>query len=166
MGINRMRMYLLIKSPIMKTRDHAYMCPVEAAFDCIGGRWKALIIWYIGGSCVRYSDIKAHLPRVTPHMLSVQLKALEEDRLIIRTQYEEIPPRVEYRLTQTGIDLLPILDALCDWAALQYPERIPADFVKKSPGMPERTGEQLCGSADTCDRSCHSGAPGEPGTSP
>ena len=150
----------------MKPRNHSYLCPVEAAFDCIGGRWKALIIWYIGYGSVRYSDIKAHLPKVTPHMLSRQLKTLEGDRLIIRTQYEEIPPRVEYRLTQTGTDLLPILDALCDWAALQYPERIPADYVKKSPGMSGCRGEQLCGSADTGNHPGSSGAPGEPETSP
>ncbi len=150
----------------MKTRKHTYMCPVEAAFDCIGGRWKALIIWYIGDNSVRYSDIKAHLPKVTPHMLSLQLKALEEDRLIIRTQYEEIPPRVEYRLTQTGTDLLPILDALCDWAALQYPERIPAGYVKTSPGMSGEEGDRACRPTDTYSRPRHSGAPGEPETSP
>ena len=129
----------------MNTKNHSYQCPVEAAFDCIGGRWKALIVWHIGYSVARYSDIKANLPKITPHMLSLQLKSLEEDGLIVRTQYEEIPPRVEYCLTQAGMDLLPILDTLCDWAILYYPEHIPADFIKRTPGKPG------CGTVCTSD---------------
>ena len=130
----------------MKPRNHSYQCPVEAAFDCIGGRWKALIIWYIGGGVARYSDIKANLPKVTPHMLSLQLKTLEEDGLIARTQYEEITPRVEYRLTRAGLALLPILDTLRDWAILYYPEQIPADFIKRTPG------KSACGTGCTSGR--------------
>ncbi|MDE2519463.1 MAG: helix-turn-helix domain-containing protein [Methanocorpusculum sp.] len=110
-----------------------------------GPGWKALIVWHIGYSVARYSDIKANLPKVTPHMLSLQLKSLEEDGLIVRTQYEEIPPRVEYCLTQAGTALLPILDTLCDWAILYYPEHIPADFIKRTPGKPG------CGTACASD---------------
>ncbi|MCQ2356879.1 MAG: helix-turn-helix transcriptional regulator [Methanocorpusculum sp.] len=130
----------------MKPRNHSCQCPAETAFDCIGGRWKALIVWYIGGGVARYSDIKTNLPKITPHMLSLQLRALEEDGLISRTQYEEIPPRVEYRLTRAGLALLPILDALCDWAILYYPEQIPADFIKRTPGR------------SACGTGCASGA--------
>ena len=133
----------------MKTRKHPYQCPVEAAFDCIGGRWKALIIWHIGYGVARYSDIKATLPKVTPHMLSLQLKALEEDGLILRTQYEEIPPRVEYRLTQAGLDLLPILDTLCDWAVLHYPDLIPAGYVRRAPGKPGCGGTSVSGADES-----------------
>lgn len=123
---------------IMKSKDYSYQCPVEVAFDCIGGRWKALIIWCIGSDVARYSDIKANLPKVTPHMLSLQLKSLEEDGLISRTQYGGIPPRVEYQLTHAGLALLPILDMMCDWAITYYPEHIPLNFTKRSPGNSAR----------------------------
>ncbi|MCQ2356834.1 MAG: helix-turn-helix transcriptional regulator, partial [Methanocorpusculum sp.] len=93
----------------MKPRNHSCQCPAETAFDCIGGRWKALIVWYIGGGVARYSDIKTNLPKITPHMLSLQLRALEEDDLNSRTQYEEIPPRVECRLTRAALALPPFL---------------------------------------------------------
>ncbi|MDU9375731.1 hypothetical protein McpSp1_03100 [Methanocorpusculaceae archaeon Sp1] len=116
------------------TRKHPYHCPVEAAFDRIGGRWKASIIWIIGYGSIRYSKIKDTIPNITAHMLSLQLKSLEEDGLIIRTQYEEIPPRVEYCLTESGLALLPILSTLCDWAALHYPDQIPAGYIRKNPG--------------------------------
>ncbi len=116
------------------TRNHPYHCPVEAAFDRIGGRWKAAVIWIIGYGSVRYSKIKDQLPNITAHMLSLQLKSLEEDGLIIRIQYEEIPPRVEYHLTESGLALLPILSTLCDWASLHYPDQVPSGYVRKSPG--------------------------------
>lgn len=79
-------------------------------------------------------------------MLSLQLRALEEDGLISRTQYEEITLRVEYRLTRAGLTLLPILDALCDWAILYYLEQISADFIKRTPGR------------SACGTDCASGA--------
>lgn len=73
-----------------------YQCPVEAAFDIMGGKWKPLIVWHIGTKSLRYSDIKQAIPRISPHILSRQLKMLEENGIIIRKQYESIPPRVEH----------------------------------------------------------------------
>jgi DNA-binding HxlR family transcriptional regulator len=108
-----------------------YQCPVEAAFDFIGGKWKALIIWHIGAENRRYSEIKQRLPKISPRILSRQLKTLEEDGILIRKQYDRIPSRVEYRLTEPGLAFLPILDMTCEWAKEYYPEHIPPGF--KSP---------------------------------
>ncbi len=108
----------------MTVKENTYQCPVEAAFDCISGRWKSLIIWCIAYDKVRYSDIKACLMTISPHILSRQLKSLENDGLVVRTQYEEIPPRVEYHLTPVGLELLPILGCLCGWASLHFPDKI------------------------------------------
>ncbi|MFA5221283.1 MAG: helix-turn-helix domain-containing protein [Methanoregula sp.] len=114
----------------MKKPTCTYQCPVEAAFDFIGGKWKDLIVWHIGNHNRRYSEIKQKLPKISPRILSRRLKTLEDDGIIVRTQYEGIPPRVEYNLTEAGIALLPILDLSCDWAIQHYPEYIPPGFVK------------------------------------
>ncbi|ACL17772.1 winged helix-turn-helix transcriptional regulator [Methanosphaerula palustris] len=118
----------------MAQQSCPYQCPVEAAFDFIGGKWKALIIWHIGKSSRRYSEIKQKLPKISPHILSRQLKMLEDNGLILRKQHEGIPPRVEYTLTAAGLGLLPILDLTCDWAIAHYPEHIPKGFFKQPPG--------------------------------
>ena len=114
----------------MEKPTSMYQCPVEAAFDFIGGKWKALIVWHIGRSSRRYSEIKHKLPKISPRILSRQLKILENDGIVIRKQYEGIPPRVEYNLTEAGLALLPILDQSCDWAMVYYPDHIPPGFVK------------------------------------
>lgn len=111
-----------------------YQCPVEAAFDFMGGKWKALIIWYIGPETKRYHEIKKALPKVSSRVLSNQLKQLEEDRLIIKHRYIDIQERVEYNLTDAGLSLLPILNMLCDWSITNYPEFIPENFKKMDPG--------------------------------
>jgi DNA-binding HxlR family transcriptional regulator len=110
-----------------------YQCPVEAAFDFMGGKWKPLIIWHIGSKSRRYSEIKQAIPRISPHILSRQLKMLEDNGIIIRKQFESTPPRVEYSLTKAGLDLIPILDHACDWVIENFPEYIPQGFTKKYP---------------------------------
>lgn len=93
----------------------AYHCPVEAALDVIGGKWKPLILWALGDKVLRYSELKKELPGINTKMLTKQLRGLEEDGVIERTVYPEVPPRVEYRITDFGMTLIPILDALCNW---------------------------------------------------
>jgi len=117
----------------MEKPARSYQCPVEAAFDFIGGKWKALIVWHIGKHGRRYSEIKQKLPKISPRILSRQLRNLENDGIIVRKQYDGIPPRVEYTLTDAGLSLLPILDLSCDWAITHYPEHIPPGFVKQPP---------------------------------
>jgi len=96
-----------------------FHCPVEAALDVIGGKWKPLILWALGESVMRFSELQRVLPGVNAKMLTKQLRELEDDGIILRTVYPEVPPRVEYRITEFGMTLIPILQALCDWGA-QY----------------------------------------------
>ena len=95
----------------------SYHCPVEAALDVIGGKWKPLILWALGDEIMRFGELQKALPGINTKMLTKQLRALEEDGVIDRTVYAEVPPRVEYRITEFGKTLIPILEALCDWGA-------------------------------------------------
>ncbi len=102
----------------MYTRNgKSYHCPVEAALDVIGGKWKPLILWGLGDNVLRFSELQKALPGVNTKMLTKQLRELEEDGVITRTVYPEVPPRVEYAITDFGRTLIPILQALCNWGA-------------------------------------------------
>lgn len=94
-----------------------YHCPVEAALAVIGGKWKALIIWQLKEGTLRFTHLMEHLPMVSPRMLTKQLRELEDDGVVSRTIFPEVPPRVEYTLTDLGISVLPVLEALCLWGA-------------------------------------------------
>lgn len=96
-----------------------YHCTVEATLDVIGGKWKPLILWHLGDGVLRFSELQKGLPGVNAKMLTKQLRELEEDGVIRRTVYPEVPPRVEYTITEFGKTLIPILQALCTWGA-QY----------------------------------------------
>lgn len=97
-------------------RLKVYNCPCEFALDKIGGKWKILIIWLLSDrEILRYGEIKKMLPEITHKMLSQQLKELERDEIVIRTDYNEVPLRVEYSLTDKGHAARPIIDALVDW---------------------------------------------------
>ena len=86
-----------------------YHCPVEAALDVIGGKWKPLILWALGDNVLRFGELQKGLPGVNAKMLTKQLRELEEDGVITRTVYPEVPPRVEYAITDFGKTLIPIL---------------------------------------------------------
>lgn len=92
-----------------------YQCPVEATLEVIGGKWKPLILWQLRGYKMRFSGLQQNMQGISPKMLTKQLRELEEDGLILREIYPEIPPRVEYSLTEFGKTVLPVLDALCMW---------------------------------------------------
>jgi len=92
-----------------------YHCPVEAAMDVIGGKYKALILYELMSGTKRYNEIQKAVPQATPRMLSKQLKELEEDGVIKRVLYPIVPPKTEYSLTETGKTLAPIMEALCQW---------------------------------------------------
>jgi len=94
-------------------KDYCYA--VEAALDELGGKWKPLILWVLIDGKLRFSEINKLLPSITQRMLTKQLRELEKDKLIHRKVYAEVPPRVEYCLTEKGNSVIPILEALCDW---------------------------------------------------
>lgn len=95
-------------------------CPVLYALSIIGQKWKLPILWYLyQGEIIRYNELKRKMPDITNVMLSKSLKELEENGLINRVQYPEIPPKVEYSLTDRGKALIPALNAIYDWGSEQ-----------------------------------------------
>lgn len=94
------------------------LCPIRYALDVVGGKWKLPIICMLaGGLPTRYSSIKRKLTGVTNMMLAQSLKELEATGLVHREQYNEVPPRVEYTLTEKGKSIIPPLVKLAEWGA-------------------------------------------------
>ena len=93
---------------------------IEQAINMLEGRWKLLILFHLfGGKTLRFSDLERALPAVSQKMLAQQLRQLERDGIVQRTVYPEVPPRVEYHLTEWGQSLCPALDSLLTWAERQ-----------------------------------------------
>lgn len=96
------------------------MCPIEYGLDIFGGKWKSRIICVISAhGTMRYNAIRKELSNITDAVLAAMLKELIADGIIYRKQYDEIPPKVEYSLTQQGTSVLPILQSICHWSRLQ-----------------------------------------------
>lgn len=91
-------------------------CPIEHTMNLISGKWKMIILWHLSQHDVmRYGEIKKSLDSITHKMLSQQLKELESDGFIHREAYQQIPPKVEYSLSDRGKSFLPVLQSLSDW---------------------------------------------------
>jgi DNA-binding HxlR family transcriptional regulator len=95
----------------------SYACPIEGVLDLIGGKWKIYILWALTDGPLRYSELLAQVNGISEKVLIQQLKALQGNGLIERTQYPEMPPRVEYALSVRGRSLVPLLEGLCEWGA-------------------------------------------------
>ena len=111
-----------------------YHCGVEAALDVIGGKWKPLILWALGDNVLRFGELQKGLPGVNAKMLTKQLRELELDGVISRTVYPEVPPRVEYSITDFGRTLIPILRELCVWGTRYLEEGDDQEAIKPSAG--------------------------------
>lgn len=92
-----------------------YDCGIGPAFQVVGGKWKAAILWELAGGPLRFGELKRRVRGVTEKMLIQQLRELESDQLVDRTAFHEIPPRVEYALTEWGAGLNAALSPLADW---------------------------------------------------
>ena len=90
-------------------------CPVEVTLKVIGGRWKVLIIHHLLNGTMRFNELQRHLTGITHRTLSRQLREMEADQLIIRNNFNEIPPRVEYSLSPLGYSLKTILLVMDEW---------------------------------------------------
>ncbi|SKA77804.1 transcriptional regulator, HxlR family [Caloramator quimbayensis] len=102
--------------PVLEFKNKHYTCTFEITIDLIGGKWKPLIIWHLGTKgTLRFNELKKLLPNATQKMLTQQLRELESDKLINRKVYPQVPPKVEYSLTDIGKSLMPILSMMCDW---------------------------------------------------
>lgn len=90
-------------------------CAVEAAIALIDGKWKSIILFHLLQRTLRFNEIRRQIPNVTQRMLTNQLRELEEDGLVVRTVYPQVPPKVEYRLSPLGRSMEPVLLALKAW---------------------------------------------------
>ena len=90
-------------------------CPVETTLWLIGVKWKVLILRDLMGGVKRFGELRRSVGNVTQKVLTAQLRAMEESGLVSRKVYAEVPPRVEYTLTETGYSLRPVLDAMMSW---------------------------------------------------
>lgn len=90
-------------------------CPVETTLSLIGDKWKVLILRDLMDGTKRFGELKKSIGSVSQKVLTAQLRDMEENGLVNRTVYAEVPPRVEYSLTEIGHSLKPIIDAMMDW---------------------------------------------------
>ena len=91
-------------------------CPAEVTLKYIAGKWRPMIIYWLLQGPMRFNELQRRLGGITHRMLSKTLKEMEAERLLIRRDYREIPPRVDYSLTELGCSLEPVLQAMEQWA--------------------------------------------------
>ncbi|MFB9075838.1 winged helix-turn-helix transcriptional regulator [Flavobacterium procerum] len=104
-------------STIQENKQYALeKCPVTFVMEKIGGYWKPIILYHLASGDKRYSELKRAIPTITEKMLIQHLKQLEVDGLVIREAKPVVPPFVTYRLSNAGKGLLPVIEAMADWA--------------------------------------------------
>ena len=105
----------------LEFKNKNYTCTFEITIDLIGGKWKPIIIWHLGRKGTqRFTELKKLIPQITQKMLTQQLRELEMDNLVNRKIYAQVPPKVEYSLTNLGESLMPILSMMCKWGDDYY----------------------------------------------
>lgn len=96
-------------------RDKKYKCGIDVTLAVIGGKWKASILWHLAQKTMRFSELQRQFAETTRKMLTQQLRELEQDGLVHREVYPQVPPKVEYSLTEKGQSIKPVLDLMCEW---------------------------------------------------
>ncbi len=99
------------------------LCPFATAQRIIQGKWAILILHHLSDKPVRFNELQRIMPKMTNTTLSNQLKQLEKEGIVIRTEYPQIPPKVEYHLSDIGKEFLPVLNAINDWG-IKYIETL------------------------------------------
>ncbi|MBF2709540.1 winged helix-turn-helix transcriptional regulator [Flavobacterium soyangense] len=106
------------------------ICSVDYAFRRIGGKYKGRILWYLNSCTImRYGELRKQLSDITPKMLTQSLRELEDDGLINRKVFLEVPPKVEYSLTDVGSELIPFIKHLKDWGDKQMEKEKLANII-------------------------------------
>ncbi|HBZ64000.1 MAG TPA: transcriptional regulator [Lachnospiraceae bacterium] len=114
-----------------KKLDDDIRCPLEYGLAIFGGKWKSRIICVLSANeKLRYSEIRREMYNITDAVLAATLKDLIEDGIIARKSYDEIPPKVEYSLTQKGRTIVPILQSICQWSGVFYKEHGEKEMVQ------------------------------------
>ena len=99
----------------MRTKEELPACPVATTVQLIGSKWKLLILRDLQARPWRFNELKKELEGISQKVLTDSLRSMEEDGIVTRTVYPEVPPRVEYSLTETGVSLKPVIKAMKDW---------------------------------------------------
>ena len=103
--------------------DKDIRCPLEYGLDVFGGKWNSRIICVLAAKkTLRYSELRSELTNITDAVLGASLKVLMKNGMINRQPYDEIPPRVEYSLTEKGLSVVPILQSICQWSGAYHKE--------------------------------------------
>ena len=105
----------VIEGDHMLTKEELPECPIATTVSLIGSKWKLLIIRNLLERPWRFNELKKNLEGISQKVLTNSLRSMENDGLIIRTVYPEVPPRVEYSLSELGLTLKPILDSMVEW---------------------------------------------------
>lgn len=106
-----------------------YNCPVEAAIEVIGGKWKLMILWWLNQKTYRFADLRREIPGISEKMLIQHLRGFEADGIVVRKVFATVPPKVEYSLTEHGKSLRQALNAISDWGKVHI-EKTGADCEK------------------------------------
>jgi DNA-binding HxlR family transcriptional regulator len=97
------------------------LCKLDQVVDIIGKKWNLLIIWHLNDETLRFSELQSRMCNVNSKTITKHLRDLEHHGIIIRTVFPEVPPRVEYYLTDSGKDILPIINAMREWGGAYLP---------------------------------------------
>lgn len=98
-------------------------CPLEYGLKIFGSRWNARIICVLSAKEVlRYSELRKQIGNITDAVLAASLKSLIESEIVVRKSYDEVPPRVEYSLSEKGVSVVPIIQSICKWSGIFYKE--------------------------------------------
>ena len=100
------------------------LCSICMTQKIMKGKWKIAIIWLLKSETLRFSEIKRSIPNITQTYLSKQLKSLEDDKLVVRKSYNQVPPKVEYYLTDTGRKFIDVLEYMNSWGTTYLREHI------------------------------------------
>lgn len=95
--------------------NQEHLCPVNTTLAVMGGKWKPLILYYLNGHTRRFNELNRLIPAVTQRVLTMQLRELENDGIVLRKVYAQVPPKVEYSLTAFGETLMPVVAAMHEW---------------------------------------------------
>lgn len=112
----------------MRYIANPYQCPVTRTMSIIGGKWKPIILNCIGEKSLRFGKLNQLIPAISNKVLSNELKDLEELGLIERREYDELPPRVEYKLSRSGQSLMPLMHELANWGNTNLAKKLERDL--------------------------------------
>ncbi|SIN95989.1 winged helix-turn-helix transcriptional regulator [Halodesulfovibrio marinisediminis] len=120
---------MISRCGVKELEGKSYRCFFELTLQVIGGKWKPIILYHLSQEKVlRFGALKKSMPGITQRMLTKQLRELEADRLVLREAYNEVPPRVEYSLTELGESLIPIFLEMKEWG-IRYEQCVAGEVI-------------------------------------